>query len=145
MSGREQIVSSVNIDINTIRRRSSRRARQHKGKQSTEVNLWKRLMWVPLPEYVLSSDQTSFSHLSPKHDQTWSFWTHCNISQPLLHDFFSLWSLFFLKKVFICSVIINTEILGLTWKINCLMLIVLSFFTFHQLSRKRPRSSLNVH
>lgn len=44
MSGRQQIVSSINIDINTIRRSSSRRARQHKGKQSTEVNLWKRLM-----------------------------------------------------------------------------------------------------
>lgn len=46
MSVRELIVSRVNIDINTIRRRSSRRARQHKGVQSAEVNLWKRLMWV---------------------------------------------------------------------------------------------------
>lgn len=144
MSGREQIVSSVNIDINTIRGSSSRRARQHKGKQSTEVNLWKRLMWVAFPEYALSSDQASFSHLSPKHDQTWSFWTHCNIYQPLPHGLFSLWSLF-LKNVFICSVIINTEILGLTWKITCLMLIVMSFFTFHQLSRRRLRSSLSVH
>lgn len=44
MSVRELIVSRVNIDINTIRRRSSRRARQHKGVQSAEVNLWKRPM-----------------------------------------------------------------------------------------------------
>lgn len=44
MSVRELIVSRVNIDMNAIRRSSSRRARQHKGVQSTGVNLWKRLM-----------------------------------------------------------------------------------------------------
>lgn len=41
-----QLISRVNINTNTIRRSSSsrRRARQHKGVQSAEVNLWKRLM-----------------------------------------------------------------------------------------------------
>lgn len=69
MSVRELIVSRVNIDINTIRRRSSRRARQHKGVQSAEVNLWKRRMWVEKKK-VLSSDPTLFSHPSAKHDSS---------------------------------------------------------------------------